>query len=57
MTMPTRQVRHIKNRRAVPGTRVQDLEGCLEESVEVHGGAGIAIEVERVVAAIPPAMY
>jgi hypothetical protein len=57
MTMPTRQVSQIENRGSVLGTRVEDLEGCLEESVEIHDGAGIAIEVERVVAAIPPAMY
>jgi hypothetical protein len=47
----------MRSRGTVLGTRVQDLEQCLEESVEVHDGAGIAIELECVVAAIPPAMY
>jgi hypothetical protein len=57
MTMPMRQVGHIEHRGAVFVTGVQDLERCLEKSVEVHDGPGIAIELERVVAAIPPAMY
>jgi hypothetical protein len=54
--MTKRCVGQVENRGAAFGTCVHDLEDCLQKSVEIHKRAYIALELERVVAGVPPAM-
>jgi len=57
VAMTKRRMGQVENRRPAFGTCVHDLEHRLQKLIEVHHGPGVADEVKRLVALVPPAMH
>jgi hypothetical protein len=55
-SMPSRDVSDVEDRRPLGRAMVQHLEHRLKISIEIHGWPDNALEYERIVSVIPPAM-